>query len=172
MADTTLSPTGLVQPEVGASDDSWGAKINDDLALLNTLLGGLATGSVAFSPVVTTSGTQPTGLTYSTQLGQYVKIGDVVVATLTVVLSNKGTGGTGQVRVSVPFAATARAGSTTAHNENTTGIASGSFVVGLISSGASFVEMRVQSANASTTLDWANVTNTWQAIFTIIYIAS
>lgn len=35
MADTTLSPTGLVQPEVGASADSWGDKLNAALAIIN-----------------------------------------------------------------------------------------------------------------------------------------
>lgn len=37
MADTTLSPTGLTQIEVGASDDTWGAKLNANAATVNDL---------------------------------------------------------------------------------------------------------------------------------------
>lgn len=38
-ADTTLTPTGLVQIEVGASEDSWGDKLNTNSATLNAFFG-------------------------------------------------------------------------------------------------------------------------------------
>ena len=68
MADTTTTTYGLTKPEVGASTDTWGTKLNNDLDLIDDLLDG----TTAIAPNLSTLTIGGTAITATADELNYV----------------------------------------------------------------------------------------------------
>lgn len=124
-------------------------------------------GSVSLS--VTAGGTPPTGVTYSNQNTQFVKIGRVVTLTSTITLSSKGASGVGAVRLTglpftpqldTPIAIGNLTGLTLAANERLTGVASN----------AGYIAFQKSNLTTFTNLDWADIGAAFSFSVTVTYI--
>ena len=101
MADTTTTIYGLTKPEVGASSNTWGTKINTNLDELDGLLGG----TTAIAPNVTAGSWKVSGVavvstaaeinkldnaTFTTGTGGDITLNDAVYEKSSLVTSSSG----------------------------------------------------------------------------------
>jgi hypothetical protein len=112
-----------------------------------------------FTPTLTTSGTAPTGVTSSAAVGLYIKIGSLVFITARLILTNKGTGATGNARLGgLPFtvsAATSISQSMNIRCSNVTLTSGNSWAIGVPSSGSTTLGFsQIGSGIALSGLDW------------------
>jgi hypothetical protein len=151
MADTTTTTYGLTKPEVGASDDTWGTKLNTDLDLLDDLLDGttaiapnLSTLKIAGTAVTSTAAELNIldGVTSTaTELNLLDGVTALVTATSTDTFTNKTIRDTVYALSGTAFDATNGAVQTKTLATNTTftdSLSSGDAIVLQLEAGASY----------------------------------
>lgn len=138
-----------------------------------------AAGTVAairgtWTPSIVLTGVQPTGLTYTTQIGRYVYMPDAKLCwlTWTLVINAKGSGGTGEPQIiGVPYAAKAAPADAVQGAVSQSGISySGSQILSWMTAGASQIRMGQIATNVNFAfINWTGVANgdVWRG--TMIY---
>jgi hypothetical protein len=127
-----------------------------------------------WTPVFTASSTPPTSVTYTTQTGLYTKVGRKVTCTGYILLSSKGSGGAGIVKITgLPFTGNSATSSQGVANlafysGYTTNVIA---PYGFMPNGTAYLYMEHQTAASTGELDtaWSDVGNAWQIGFSVTY---
>lgn len=153
-----VGATGTVLTGVTGADPSFSATPSVTSITLSsgTALSAYVQGT--FTPAITGGGSNPT-VGYTFQLGQYTKIGRVVILDITFLLSSY-TGGSGDLRISsLPFTiATVSTGIAQMSNVTFTG----KYVVGVVAPSTTYYNLsNVPSAGAASNLQVTAIDNTF-----------
>jgi len=146
MADTTTTNLGLTKPEVGASADSWGAKLNTDLDLIDAIF------------VLNQAGIKLKGSTSGTLTVSPVAVAGTNTLTLPAVTATVDAFPSGTVMLFVQTAAPTGWTKSVAHNDKALRIVSGSASSGgSVAFTTAFASQAVAGTVGGTTLDSSQI---------------
>lgn len=94
MADTTTTNLLLTKPEVGASTDSWGSKVNVDLDLVDSIFAAAGTGTSVGLNIGSGKSLKLVGDVIDTNGNELLKVTATASAVNELTLANAATGGT------------------------------------------------------------------------------
>lgn len=121
-----------------------------------------------WTPAVTFGGGS-TGITYSTQIGNYTKIGRIVYVQFRITLSNKGSSTGSAALGGLPFTSGGTYSQNYIIHDNTAGFSAGFGMYWGLENGATSGNLRQIGTNGSSALDQTNFQNTTLVIGILVY---